>query len=46
MNHPPATYLNSSVMGNYLLNWSGLKLVPLKLQVAETHMVIWKFLFS
>ena len=24
MNCPPASYLNSSVMGNYLLNWSGL----------------------
>ena len=21
MNRPPASYLNSSVMGNYLLNW-------------------------
>ena len=24
MNRPPASYLNSSVMGNYPLNWSGL----------------------
>ena len=24
MNRPPASYLNSSVMGNYLLNWIGL----------------------
>ena len=24
MNRPPASYLNSSVMGNYLLNWNGL----------------------